>query len=1121
MKWHLDEIADLIIKNHNRLEQNEGKGTEEQEKLFSYCKEFILLFEFPEKTKENYKRIQLILNKLSSQLKMMKKMLPLGLQNEEVSQIPFSSRTMQVVHKNMHAVENEWEKLIRMIDFYTIERVPQSGISKSLGATYTKLFFAESADAESLFFTLKQDGFRVYFKEMIHLERFKQYLHDFNIQNLQIVSAAEAPEINGFEAHKQYLIIPHLAIPKLFTLFNPESEPQTYLNDIYAQANLDAAKCRLTDLRQAVFQEADADFYKSYFDKIKPYATKDTLFGGFMEDEAYNEQDHRRYVGALFELNRNFTALTTEEQDGLNEPLMNLLKGLQSILIVPENDENAGVSRRLSNHFYQLYQFHLGDALPPYVLFEEQGCSFYFNHCDAIDLFHDQMEIHGIACSYLENEAENRPATHKVPKKYLHKATIPVCYNYLLMALGRIHPANIDIALRQAYENQGLDYVALLLKSSMEFEEKTTTPKIQATYALASLKSGEQIVRFSLAPQQEHHHFSMGHVLILLDDSGSMQDEKMQAAKQSCVRLIQELPLDTEITLIPFNAEAPRFHKVRKIDLPRDWVKQVLAIQAKGSTPLIARIVEASAMVSTRHFALMDEIRQSTIILLTDGEGDSQETAEEVLLAVQTGVYQGRDLSKCNHGLGTKDLPNRSTFPIIPIGIGSGYSADFVDGLGSFAGSYHIRDDKAQMQTDLMKMVTSVKQTFGAKIGPVYAGLLNEEKDCLITASIDLMLPATTRHLYTKLGADKIGTQLSSIVSVQSTCFSEAAVKVEEDPQIIIAGFFQCALDKLFERLYAAFTKAPKVHSSSRFQYLDETPKMEQEDLHTLVLPIKEALAALVHKIRDNAIDDVRLLKQVHILESLVADPSLLSQKYHELRFYHTQAARRSNGLVEEDDDALLDVAQANPSSSTASVAPKISLFSAPATNTNTLREKPRLHDAPLTTTSSASFFTPTGMESNPEILLQELSHSSYSQEESESTQLASHTWLISFLIGEIADLQVRHSQQHIKPKQLSMVLGWLQDPEQKNASIEKEVILIQSICARKNTPWGIQKPDSLTNFEALCLENGYTLPEEPFFELSILDQLQDKSDVSVLLGLIIDPSNIVPAKKESFFSLW
>lgn len=787
----------------------------------------------------------------------------------------------------------EYLKLNRMIELFCIKRSNNTRVSQSLGATYSALSEYPVAK-ENLFFTLEESGFKVYASCLENLQVFKLYLENIGFQGLMCTTQATAPSVSGFEHHQQYITISHLQVGKLLALHSRKEKPQIALRDIYHTKKLDPVKCRFFATRAKVFEETDADFYKNCFKNLqkKSNGQKIELLNGLIEDTHFDEMDHRRYLLALLEVQQKFLALPQDQQILLPKELYQALIGLRSQLILAENDESAGLSKRLSRHFHQVYEIDHLEAKAPFVIFTQEGCCFYLDSPAAAKQLEEQFTIHGLTCHLALDEKDLRKLIHHVnADDYPHKLVVKPCSNRELLNLGRIHPANIDIALKQAYANQKLDFISVLLSAAANgdrpparlVEEKSVVPqssggflgfswlntlmgssahvnttaeeKIQLSYQTAILKNGEKIIGLNLQTPPQQNHQNMGEVFLVLDNSGSMSGQKIEAAKQACINLIQELPPQAQITLWTFN-QTPIFDGVLKSNLPYNWQKSILSIVADKSTPLVETITRVGARITpNRSFVPSEKLKEVLFIVATDGEGDHQETAEEVQYALETGMFRKQDVSLCNHSLGTPLLPNHGSIPIILIGIGTGYKSAFVNGLGNF-GSYHIRDNE-HMHNDLFEMTEKVKKTFGKKIGPIYVGLMKDGQP-IFTVCKDMMLPGSTQCQYTKVSGEVDLSKLQACSFVNNDFNSEILVETQNNH--VLEAYFKSMIDRLFNELA---TQVNARASSATFGQADRFGRSTLPifapitDEQSLYQPIKDKFAQLEQEMADNDIFDL------------------------------------------------------------------------------------------------------------------------------------------------------------------------------------------------------------------------------------------------------------------------
>ena len=184
---------------------------------------------------------------------------------------------------------------------------------------------------------------------------------------------------------------------------------------------------------------------------------------------------------------------------------------------------------------------------------------------------------------------------------------------------------------------------------------------------------------------------------IICDVSGSMQGEKMVAAKQAMVKLIRLIPEDTHFFIVTGDHSARVIVPVVPATPPnKERANNLIrAIDANGTTAISTWLVEALAQFKK----MPDAIRQA--LLLTDGQNDkSDDSALLAALERCEGIFQ------CDcRGVGTnwkvaqlQQISNRllGTTDIIPDA--SGIEADFQAILGK-AMSKNISDVNLRLWT--------------------------------------------------------------------------------------------------------------------------------------------------------------------------------------------------------------------------------------------------------------------------------------------------------------------------------------------------------------------------------------------------------------------------------------
>lgn len=133
---------------------------------------------------------------------------------------------------------------------------------------------------------------------------------------------------------------------------------------------------------------------------------------------------------------------------------------------------------------------------------------------------------------------------------------------------------------------------------------------------------------------QENQGTASQHVVVVLDDSGSMNERmrsnrsttRMQAAKQSLITVLDSLPADSQVGVVTLNGG----WKVQLGPINKAAAKKAIrSIGAKGGTPL-GRFMKhgTDALLNARQ---KDHYGSYRLLIVTDGEAGDQELVEKFL----------------------------------------------------------------------------------------------------------------------------------------------------------------------------------------------------------------------------------------------------------------------------------------------------------------------------------------------------------------------------------------------------------------------------------------------------------------------------------------------------------
>jgi VWFA-related protein len=188
----------------------------------------------------------------------------------------------------------------------------------------------------------------------------------------------------------------------------------------------------------------------------------------------------------------------------------------------------------------------------------------------------------------------------------------------------------ISVAAQEPQPQQDSDKQSFRFRSGVELINVTATVSDNQGRFVSGLKQQDFRV-YEDGEQRPITHFTSERVPvslgIVLDTSGSMEGEKMLAAKQALQRLLMELlgPED-EVFLYRFDNRPRRVHGWTT-DRERIW-SELRRIQPNGATTLYDAIAEALPLVKTgRH-------RKKAMLIISDGNDSSSYTRISELKAM-------------------------------------------------------------------------------------------------------------------------------------------------------------------------------------------------------------------------------------------------------------------------------------------------------------------------------------------------------------------------------------------------------------------------------------------------------------------------------------------------------
>lgn len=127
------------------------------------------------------------------------------------------------------------------------------------------------------------------------------------------------------------------------------------------------------------------------------------------------------------------------------------------------------------------------------------------------------------------------------------------------------------------------------------------------------------------------------HVVVVLDDSGSMEDRvttsqgsvpRIEAAKRALIAVLEQLPPETNVGVLALNTQLDGSNWIVPLGSgdKAAWRQNVMQVEAEGGTPLGASLrTAADALVELRNADMYGSYR---LLVVTDGEANDPEVLD-------------------------------------------------------------------------------------------------------------------------------------------------------------------------------------------------------------------------------------------------------------------------------------------------------------------------------------------------------------------------------------------------------------------------------------------------------------------------------------------------------------
>lgn len=202
--------------------------------------------------------------------------------------------------------------------------------------------------------------------------------------------------------------------------------------------------------------------------------------------------------------------------------------------------------------------------------------------------------------------------------------------------------------------------------------QSVLSPKGGKVYLRLSLKAGSAETRESRTPVN---------VALVLDRSGSMKGERLQAAKEAADMALSRLGRDDVVALVAYNHNVDVLQPATQLSSHGVLRQAIERLQADGTTALYAGVVEGAEQVKKN----LSERRINRVILMSDG-------------LANVGPSSPSELAELGQKLGSQGIS------VTTIGLGLGYNEDLMQRLALASDGNHAF---AESPRDLVEIFNS------------------------------------------------------------------------------------------------------------------------------------------------------------------------------------------------------------------------------------------------------------------------------------------------------------------------------------------------------------------------------------------------------------------------------
>lgn len=589
------------------------------------------------------------------------------------------------------------------------------------------------------------------------------------------------------------------------------------------------------------------------------------------------------------------------------------------ILLKKIGQDNQGISTTLAKHFGQLAGAD-GDA--PFVLLKKEGAQLIWPSKEAANQFFTGLQQHHLRCAQavqgladgdVPEPMKGTDAVKKFQSGNCVTVTLPHTEVEKLVALAQFHPYNLKQVVSDWYEAKKLDRAALLGQEiNNESNTKiadTRSPLQVATFNRVSFSDTEDLIQLSVAaeelkvPDATVSH----HVIILLDDSGSMCGSKMHAANAALGGFLLKLPENTIVSIQPFNATTLCYRT--SITEIKKNIGNYTNTPATDDTPLIESLATSALFVRENpNDLLISEaaLQHTTIALLTDGQ-PNKGNSQDAISAMQKSEYETEYGNLCLFAVDSQKVGNFDTgqfisygvsgfacqqLPVVfPIAIGAYSDQKFLEELAASMNMPHafVDTDLQKLQKDIDDSMNLLLQMLG-KLSRAFIGINYDLSNHSTAQGVEEqnLFYGRTRDIFFRVPKDAKDLSFFAMIENQGEKYRTQCVEVRDaQKKDAIIGeyveklFFSVKL-AFFNKVNALKSNAPTTQQRERGMTREDFERTQQKNQENQKQWMQEKQNKLI-ALQTKTLTELSELRQVTKDQSVLAEINCFEKTVQQL----------------------------------------------------------------------------------------------------------------------------------------------------------------------------------------------------------------------------------------------